>query len=78
MTDLVFVTGGDWDSTTLHNNGFELAAQQLMLEIRAGRDEFDEPMAKYSGKRLNTACPCDGQCSPGRVCHPGPWRGGMN
>jgi hypothetical protein len=44
MTDLVFVTGGDWDSTTLHNNGFELAAQQLLLEIRAGRDEFDEPI----------------------------------
>lgn len=44
MTDLVFVTGGDWDSTTLHNNGFELAAQQLLVEIRAGRDEFDEPI----------------------------------
>lgn len=43
MTDLVFVTNGDWDSTTLHNNGFELAAQQLFIEVNAGRDDFGDP-----------------------------------
>ena len=40
MTDLVFVTGGDWDSTTLHNNGFELAAQQPgFLGVESARED---------------------------------------
>ena len=43
MNDMVFRTGGDWDSTTLFNNGFEVAAAQLFVELRAGRDEWDEP-----------------------------------
>ncbi len=44
MNDMVFRTGGDWDSTTLFNNGFEVMAAQLFVELRAGRDEYDEPV----------------------------------
>ncbi len=36
---MVFSTGGDWDSTTLHNNGEEVMADKLLVELHAGRDE---------------------------------------
>lgn len=44
MNTLAFRTGGDWDSTTLFNNGFEVAAAQLYIELRAGRDDWGEPV----------------------------------
>lgn len=44
MNDVVFRTDGTWDGTTLHNNGYEVPAAQLYLELRAGRDEWDEPV----------------------------------
>ncbi len=44
MNDMVFHTQGDWDSTTLFNNGMEVAAAQLFVELRAGRDDFGNPM----------------------------------
>jgi hypothetical protein len=44
MNDMVFHTGGDWDSTTLFNNGREVTAAQLFVELRAGRDDFGNPM----------------------------------
>lgn len=43
MNNVVFSTGGDWDSTTLYNNGIEVLAAQLFVEIRAGRDGWGEP-----------------------------------
>jgi hypothetical protein len=43
MNNYVFNTGGDWDNTTLFNNGAEVLAAQLYVELRAGRDEFDNP-----------------------------------
>jgi hypothetical protein len=45
MNDLVFRTGGDWDSTTLFNGGVEVPAAQLFVEIKAGRDEFGDPIS---------------------------------
>ena len=44
MNDMTFQTGGDWASTTLYNNGVEVPAAQLFVELRAGRDEWDNPM----------------------------------
>lgn len=44
LSDLVFRTGGNWDSTTLFNNGIEVAAAQLFIQLEAGRDEFGEPI----------------------------------
>jgi hypothetical protein len=44
MNELVFRTGGSWDTTTLFNNGYEVAAAQLFVELRAGRDEWGEPV----------------------------------
>ena len=44
MNDFVFRTGGDWDSTTLDNNGVEVLAAQMFVELQAGRDEFGEPI----------------------------------
>lgn len=41
MRETFFQTGGDWDSTTLHLNGMEVPAEQLYIELRAGRDEWD-------------------------------------
>lgn len=38
MNNVVFNTGGDWDSTTLFNNGMEVMAAQLFVELHAGRD----------------------------------------
>ena len=43
MNDMTFQTGGDWSSTTLYNNGVEVPAAQLFIELRAGRDEWDNP-----------------------------------
>jgi len=43
MNDMVFHTEGDWDSTTLYNNGFEVMAAQLFVEMHAGRDDFGNP-----------------------------------
>jgi hypothetical protein len=45
MNDLVFRTGGDWDSTTLFNNGYEVPAAQLFIELKAGRDEWNDPVS---------------------------------
>ncbi len=44
MNNMVFRTGGDWDTTTLHNNGQEVMAAQLFVELHAGRDFDGEPM----------------------------------
>lgn len=50
MNNVVFSTGGDWDSTTLHNNGVEVAAAQLFVELHAGRDEYGD--ARRGGVNL--------------------------
>ena len=42
MNNITFRTGGDWDSTSLYNNGLEVPAAQLFVELRAGRDEYGE------------------------------------
>jgi len=54
MNDMTFQTGGDWNSTTLYNNGVEVPAAQLFVELRAGRDEYDNPMqgGVYDGTEL--------------------------
>ncbi len=44
MNDMTFQTGGDWSSTTLYNNGVEVLAAQLFVQILAGRDEWDNPI----------------------------------
>lgn len=44
MNDMIFQTGGDWENTTLYNNGVEVPAAQLFVELRAGRDEYDNPV----------------------------------
>jgi hypothetical protein len=44
MNNFTFRTQGDWDSTTLFNNGYEVAAAQLFIELLAGRDEFGDPV----------------------------------
>jgi hypothetical protein len=43
LNNMVFSTGGSWDSTTLYNNGQEVMAAQLFVELNAGMDEFGEP-----------------------------------
>lgn len=45
MNNLAFSTGGDWDSTTLFNNGQEVLAAQLFVELHAGRDDYGNPAA---------------------------------
>jgi hypothetical protein len=40
--EFVFQTGGDWDSTSLINNGYTLEAAQLYVELRAGRDDWGD------------------------------------
>ena len=54
MNDMTFQTGGDWNSTTLYNNGVEVPAAQLFVELRAGRDEYNTPVQGgiYSGTEL--------------------------
>jgi hypothetical protein len=43
LNEITFRTGGDWDSTTLFNNGVEVPAAQLFVELRAGRDDWGNP-----------------------------------
>ncbi len=43
MNNVVFETRGDWDSTNLSNNGMEVMAAQLFLEVHAGRDAYGDP-----------------------------------
>lgn len=44
MNHWVLRTNGTWDGTTLHNNGEEVPATELFLEINCGLDELGEPM----------------------------------
>lgn len=44
MNDVVFSTGGDWDSTTLYNNGQEVLANRMFVQLQCGRDADGEPM----------------------------------
>ena len=43
MNNIAFQTGGDWDTTTLTNNGQEVLAAQLFVDLKAGRDAYGEP-----------------------------------
>ena len=43
MNNMVFRTQGDWDTTTLENNGAELQADRLFVEMITGRDDYGEP-----------------------------------
>ena len=43
MNDMIFRTGGSWDTTTLYNNGQEVATAQLYIELHAGRDYDGSP-----------------------------------
>ena len=43
MNNVLFNTGGNWDTTTLHNNNQEFPASELLVELHAGRDEDGEP-----------------------------------
>lgn len=55
MNDMTFQTGGDWASTTLYNNGAEVPAAQLFVELRAGRDAWNNPVQGgiYEGTALD-------------------------
>lgn len=67
MDDTFFQTGGDWDSTLLQIDGTEVAAAQLFIEIRAGRDEFGDPISGgiYDGTSLTALVrPQDEPMSP--------------
>jgi hypothetical protein len=44
MNNLIFHTGGSWETTTLFNNNQEVLATQLFVELHAGRDEWDDPV----------------------------------
>ncbi len=54
MNEMIFQTGGEWDSTTLYNNGVEVSALQLFVELRAGRDDWGNPVQGgiYDGTEL--------------------------
>lgn len=41
MNNMIFKTGGDWDSTSLFNNNQEVSAAELFVELHAGRDDGD-------------------------------------
>lgn len=43
LNDVVFKTGGDWDSTTLFNNGQEVPANRLFVDAQTGRNDYGEP-----------------------------------
>lgn len=45
MTDLVFRTEGNWDTTTLFEGGVEVLADRLYVELRAGRDDDGDPIS---------------------------------
>jgi hypothetical protein len=40
MNYFIFNTGGDWDTTTLYNNGQEFQADKLFIQLNTARD-FD-------------------------------------
>ena len=42
MSQVLFRTGGDWDSTTLSRDGQECLAAQLLVQIQAGRDGYGD------------------------------------
>ncbi|HWD39831.1 MAG TPA: hypothetical protein VG944_13360 [Fimbriimonas sp.] len=44
MNYFIFNTGGDWDSTTLYNNGEEFMANQLFIQLNTYRDMDGRPM----------------------------------
>lgn len=67
MNDFHFRTGGDWDSTTLYNNGREVPAAQLYIELRAGRDEWGNPVSGgiFEGADLSALIrPADNPMAP--------------
>jgi hypothetical protein len=44
MNYFIFNTGGDWDSTTLYNNGEEFLASKLFLQLNTTRDMDGRPI----------------------------------
>src|SRR5690349_19375563 len=44
MNNVVFRTQGDWDTTTLYNNGEQVFADELFVEMHAGRDAYGNPV----------------------------------
>ncbi|MDX1933736.1 MAG: hypothetical protein SFU56_14150 [Capsulimonadales bacterium] len=44
MNELIFRTGGSWETTTLFNRGMEVNTAQLFVDLRAGRDEWGDPI----------------------------------
>lgn len=44
MNYFIFNTGGDWDSTTLYNNGEEFLANRLFLDLEVNRDYDGNPL----------------------------------
>ncbi|WP_395089082.1 hypothetical protein [Armatimonas sp.] len=40
--EIIFSTGGDWDTTSLMSNGYAIEAAQLYIELRAGRDDWGD------------------------------------
>ena len=40
--EILFSTGGDWDSTSQMSNGYAIEAAQLYIELRAGRDDWGD------------------------------------
>ncbi|WP_395146426.1 hypothetical protein [Armatimonas sp.] len=40
--EILFSTGGDWDSTSLMSNGYAIEAAQLYIELSAGRDDWGD------------------------------------
>jgi hypothetical protein len=43
LNDVVFTTGGDWDTTTLYNNGAECPANKLFIDMQTGRNYMGDP-----------------------------------
>jgi hypothetical protein len=44
MNYFIFNTNGDWESTTLYNNGQEFFANKLVLELNCNRDYDGGPL----------------------------------
>jgi hypothetical protein len=44
MNYFIFNTGGDWDSTTLYNNGEEFQAAKLFIQLTVNRDYNGRPI----------------------------------
>ena len=66
MNNMIFATGGDWDSTTLFNNGQEVLASRLLVDIQAGRDEWGNPCAGGIGCGGEAVALVNPQDNPGR------------